>query len=154
MTEEEYSKHFLKGIKKTKNFLLRKGIRETIAEEFAQIAWTRGFEKLQQLRDKKTVFSWVDTIAINLVGTFYRKENRLCQILPDTVSVHIDTVSIDINTILAKLKPKHQKVLRDELEGLTPAEIVASLNHTITEGAIRIRRMKAKQAARAAVGGI
>jgi RNA polymerase sigma-70 factor (ECF subfamily) len=42
------------------------------AEEFAQQAWVRGWEKLEQWKGESALFHWINTIASNLVRAEFR----------------------------------------------------------------------------------
>ena len=46
------------------------------AEESAQAAWARGWEKRNHLKEAQRLVQWVNTIALNIFRGRYRKESR------------------------------------------------------------------------------
>jgi DNA-directed RNA polymerase specialized sigma24 family protein len=57
----------------TVRFLESRGSARDSAEEIAQAAWVRGWERIEQLRDVAMVFTWVNTIALNIFRSDCRR---------------------------------------------------------------------------------
>src|SRR5258708_22043158 len=72
MTTEGFGQAYSRGFDVTIRFLTSRGLRRDHACEVAQAAWVKGWERLGQLRDERFVFTWVNTIALNV----YRKAIR------------------------------------------------------------------------------
>ena len=53
MTREEYGAAYKKGYNLTVRFLVSRGLSYDSAQETAQAAWVKGWERLGQLRDPK-----------------------------------------------------------------------------------------------------
>jgi len=83
MTREEYGEAYKRGFDLTVRFLLSRGVHPSDrAREAAQAAWTKGWERLGQLRDESLVMTWVNAIALNVYRGFLRREQGY-QILPE-----------------------------------------------------------------------
>lgn len=61
---------------RTVRLLCTKGLRLEEAREFAQLAWSRAWERRTQLRDPRQLPSWVSSIAINEFRTHLRGNRR------------------------------------------------------------------------------
>jgi DNA-directed RNA polymerase specialized sigma24 family protein len=147
MTREEYGQAYERGFDLTVRFLLSRGAypNDRVAEA-AQAAWSRGWEKLSQLRDPDLVVTWVNTIALNNFRKCLRRE-LLSEILPEATSqAGINTAAIDVGRILKNCRPSVRKLLEQQLSGVTVEEIARQ--HGITETAARIRLLRARRAAR------
>ena len=53
MTREEYGKAYQKGYNLTVRFLVSRGLAYDAAQETAQAAWVKGWERIGQLRDQR-----------------------------------------------------------------------------------------------------
>ncbi|MDZ4798208.1 MAG: RNA polymerase sigma factor [Bryobacteraceae bacterium] len=71
MTEAEFAAGYQAGFFKTIQFLRSRGI-SSDADEFAQAAWVRGWERRDQIRNPTALLVWINTIALNL----WRESNR------------------------------------------------------------------------------
>ncbi len=76
MTTTDYAQAYEAGFQKTVGFLLSRGVEASTAEESAQAAWARGWEKRKHLKEANRVVQWVNTIAFNIFRGRYRKECR------------------------------------------------------------------------------
>jgi RNA polymerase sigma factor (sigma-70 family) len=76
MTTTDYAQAYETGFQKTVRFLLSRGVEPSTAEESAQAAWARGWEKRKHLKEATRVVQWVNTIALNIFRGRYRKESR------------------------------------------------------------------------------
>jgi RNA polymerase sigma factor (sigma-70 family) len=144
MTREEYGTAYQKGYKLTVRFLVSRGLSYDSAQETAQAAWTKGWERLGQLRDSNMVLTWMNSIALNIHRSFIRRE-PLLQILPElSTPPKINLAAIDVKRILKCCKTKDRLVLqRHYIEGYKVQEIANAQGWT--ETAVRIRLLRARR---------
>jgi DNA-directed RNA polymerase specialized sigma24 family protein len=147
MTREEYGQAYERGFDLTVRFLLSRGVHPSDrAADAAQAAWTRGWEKLGQLRNPGLVITWINTIALNVYRRRIRREPFL-QLLPDVKSKPgIDMAAIEVGRILENCRPTERRLLEQQLSGATVEEM--ALQHGVSETAVRIRLHRARRAAR------
>jgi RNA polymerase sigma-70 factor (ECF subfamily) len=149
MTQESYGQAFQSGFGKTVRLLLSRGASKDKAEDAAQSAWLRGWERLHQLRDETMVVSWVNTIAINVHRRTSQREGRY-EALPEFCGqASIDLAAIDAARILTLCQPRDRILLEQRMVGLTTEEMAGKLG--VTPAAVRIRLLRARRAARACV---
>src|SRR5262249_60184024 len=79
----EYGEAYEAGFDRTVRFLISKGARGDGAQEAAQAAWVRGWERLEQLRNHSRLSTWINSIAPNFYRSFLSRET-MTQILPQT----------------------------------------------------------------------
>jgi len=129
----------------TVRFLVSRGLTYDSAQETAQAAWVKGWERLGQLRDSKMILTWMNSIALNLHRSFVRREPFL-QTLPELPTPpRINLAAIDVRRILGTCKKNERLVLqRHYLEGYKVQEIARA--HGWTETAVRIRLLRARRA--------
>ena len=144
MTREEYGAAYNKGYKLTVRFLVSRGLSYDSAQETAQAAWTKGWERLGQLRDSNMVLTWMNSIALNIHRSFIRREPTL-QILPElSTPPKVNLAAIDVGRILTRCKSKDRLVLhRHYIEGYKVQEIASSQGWS--ETAVRIRLLRARR---------
>jgi len=151
MTQEGYGQAYQKGFSKTVRLLRSRGATPDTAEDFAQAAWLRGWQKLDQLRDDGTVVSWVNAIAINYHRRGGQDQSRFRE-LPDLCGeVGVDLAPIDAARILQFCAPRERQLFEQKLGGLTTEEIAQK--HGVSSTVIRIRYWRARRAVRARVEG-
>jgi len=148
MTQEEYGTAYQKDHTLTTRFLVSRGVPFDSAEESAQAAWARGWERLGQLRDSKLVLTWVNSIALNIHRSCLRREPFL-PILPDlpeaSTPPQVNLAAIDARRMLNSCSTPDRLVLqRHYLEGYKIQEIASA--HGWTETAVRIRMFRARRA--------
>ncbi len=149
MTRNEYGQAYQTGYDRTVRFLISRGAQRDVAQEAAQAAWTRGWERLNQLRNQDTVLTWVNTIALNLYRCFLRRET-LNQPLPELLSkFKIDMDAIDVDRLLTLCRPNERMLFEQQMHGVTTEEIAR--DQGVTETAIRIRLMRARRAVRSSI---
>src|SRR5690349_4501751 len=147
MTNEDYGASFERGFLLTVRFLTSKGICVEMAEEAAQAAWVKGWEHLDQLRNASKVITWVNSIALNVYRNFQR--GRRCDELPELpMPPAVNLAAIDVERVFRCCKAHESLVLqRRYLEGLGIEEMARMEGRT--EGAIRLRLLRARRSARA-----
>ena len=149
MTGEEYGQAYKRGFDLTIRFLLSRGAPGDRAREVAQAAWARGWERLNQLRDKNLIFTWVNTIALNMYRSVLRSEPAY-HALPELVTkAGINLAAIDVARILKICRPCDRMLLEQQMQGATTEELARKQG--VTETAIRIRLLRARRAARSRV---
>src|SRR5215467_2112958 len=100
MTREEYGSAYKKGYNLTVRFLVSRGLTYDSAQETAQAAWVKGWERLAQLRDSSMVLTWMNSIALNIHRSFVRREPFL-QALPEvSTPPKISLAAIDVQRML------------------------------------------------------
>jgi RNA polymerase sigma factor (sigma-70 family) len=146
MTRSEYGRAYELGFRSTVSFLASRGCPFFDAEEFAQAAWTRGWERIDQLRDRHVLGTWVNSIALNLYRRSMNSDNRTQPL--DDIARHADLrdTEIDLSRLLDSCCPSDRTVLLYYLDGLTTSEIARELG--VTEIAARIRLTRARQSVR------
>ena len=146
MTRDEYGVAYQKGYGLTVRFLVSRGLAWDTAQETAQAAWVRGWERLGQLRDPRMVLTWMNSIALNIHRCFLRREPLLHALPEIAAPPKIDLAAIDIKRILQCCTKKDRVVLqRHYLEGFKVREIASA--HGWTETAVRIRLLRARRSA-------
>jgi DNA-directed RNA polymerase specialized sigma24 family protein len=149
MTRETYGQAYQKGFRRTVRLLCSRGASAEHAEDVAQAAWLRGWERLHQLRDERTIVSWINAIAINVHRHTIQYEARY-QILPDIRGqAGIDLARIDATRILTLCQPRDRVLLEQQMGGLTAEEV--AMQQGVSPTAIRIRFFRARRAARETV---
>jgi RNA polymerase sigma-70 factor, ECF subfamily len=145
MTREEYGTAYNRGYNLTVRFLVSRGLSYDSAQETAQAAWVKGWERLGQLRDDNMVLTWMNTIALNIHRSCMRREPFL-QTLPEiSTPPKVNLAAIDVRRILKTCKKNDRLVLqRHYLEGYKVQEIAKA--HGWTETAVRIRLLRARRA--------
>jgi DNA-directed RNA polymerase specialized sigma24 family protein len=143
MTREAYERAYKDGVNYTIRFLLSRG------EDITQAAWLRGWERLGQLRNDELVFTWVNTIALNLYRRSIRQERR-CQSLQDPMYTKgsMNWAAIDLSRILRFCRTPDRLLLEAQIGGSTAKEIAKAQG--VSQTAIRIRLLRARRAARKA----
>ena len=145
MTRDEYGVAYKKGYNLTVRFLISRGLSYDTAQETAQAAWAKGWERLGQLRDQSMVLTWMNSIALNIHRSCMRREPFL-QTLPElSTPAKVNLAAIDVKRILKTCKKNDRMVLtRHYLEGYKVQEIARA--HGWTETAVRIRLLRARRA--------
>jgi len=144
MTREDYGKAYQKGYTLTVRFLVSRGLPYDAAQETAQAAWAKGWERISQLRDQSMVLTWMNSIALNIHRSYIRREPML-QALPElSTAPKVNLAAIDVRRILKSCKQNDRMVLqRHYLEGFKVQEIAEQQGWT--ETAVRIRLLRARR---------
>jgi DNA-directed RNA polymerase specialized sigma24 family protein len=151
MTPELYGESYRAGFEGTIRFLRSRGApSRDSAEEAAQAAWARGWERRHQLRDDHLVVSWVNMIALNV----FRGGLRRCgpdasnhEELPELAGPgEANLAAIDAAKVLQLCRPRERALFEQQMNGLTTEEIAR--DQGVTRTAIRIRFLRARRDAR------
>jgi DNA-directed RNA polymerase specialized sigma24 family protein len=149
MTVEEYGLAYERGFSRTVRMLLSRGARVECAQEVAQAAWARGWERIKQLRSASGIYFWVDTIALNYYRRTMRSENRRLPLTEFPIPSCMNLASIDLERFLAWSRPSDRQLFEDYLQGYALDEIARKRGITYT--ALRIRLLRARRAVRSRI---
>lgn len=147
MTREDFANAYCEGLKMTNRFLISRGVSRDDAEEIAQAAWVRGWERLPQLRDERLLLTWANSIAMNLYCTRARVAKRNVPLYSEGTHFHLaDIGAVDARRILNLCRSRDRRLLASYyLDGRATREIAAT--EGLSETAVRIRLMRARRAA-------
>jgi RNA polymerase sigma-70 factor (ECF subfamily) len=145
MTEDYFGKAYQKGFNMTVRFLLSRGLSYEGALDTAQAAWTKGWERRDQLRQPALVLTWTNSIALNIYRSMLRRERQHEGLLqPEEPITNLNVAAIDVERILQECRPSDRIVLEGHyLDGYRVREI-AQLQGC-SETAIRIRLFRARK---------
>jgi len=151
MTQDGYGQAYQQGFSRTVRLLRSRGAPVESAEDFAQAAWLRGWQKLDQLRDEGMIVSWINAIALN----YHRRGSQIearYEALPElSGKMGIDVAPLDAAKILNLCRPRDRMLFEQQMGGLTTEEIARKQGVSAT--AIRIRFLRARRNARASLEG-
>ncbi len=146
MTSEGYAEAFQKGFGYTRRYLRSRGASSDQAEEVAQAAWAKGWERITQLRQDCLVGRWVNTIALNELRRGLRGQAFHEPLTDVCGDMGVDCAAIDAAAILKRCRLRDQILITHQLQGRTTREIAALLG--ISQTAIRLRLLRARRAVR------
>jgi RNA polymerase sigma factor (sigma-70 family) len=151
VTRQEYGDVYEKGgFQETVQRLADRGIDRDHANDLAQSAWVRGWERLSQLRDSRLLVAWVNAIALNLFrdgAASHTPMRKLCAqdelVSPST----IDLVAIDVRRTLQICNPRQRQVLQwIYLDGHSTVDVAKRSGKSI--GAVHSELLRARRALR------
>jgi len=145
INEQFFANAYQRGFQQTVRFLLSRGIPRDGACDAAQGAWTRAWERREQLRNPSFLVTWVNSIALNVYRTTLRREPRTEELL-DIQGPERDLggAAIDVERILLQCKPSDRIVLESHyIRGYKLEEIATQNNWS--ETAVRIRLLRARR---------
>ena len=144
LTEAEYAQAFQASFQKTSRFLRSRGASEDMAEEVAQEAWARGWERLHQLRNPEVVDVWVNSIAKHLWRNRVVRDQRNRELSDNMSTNHNPDGSILWEQITQACGKEEQKLLTMHyVRGYTSGEIAKRVGSTAL--AIRLRLMRTRR---------
>ncbi|MGC4048899.1 MAG: sigma-70 family RNA polymerase sigma factor [Paludibaculum sp.] len=155
--ESTFENEFQEGFGRTVRFLHSRGVKGDLAEEIAQAAWARGWERRNQLQCTESVVSWVNGIAKNMfrniARTIYRTVPLSVTSDPCTNasrghgSMEMES-QVDIQRILEGEDERDGMILRLFYEeGYATQEIASRLG--LSAVAVRIRLCRLRRRLRA-----
>lgn len=144
MTHQEFEHAYTDHFSLTRRFLLSRGMGAPRAEELAQAAWSKAWERRSQLRELSSVAAWVNTIALNLLRGELRKAAPQLELedrdepVRSSVEQHVDA-----EKALAALSAEDRNLmLLHVVAGLTSKEIASQSK--LSAVAVRVRLHRAK----------
>ena len=142
MNKDNYGQAYQRGFLHTVRFLMSRGIREDLAQDVAQSAWTKGWERLGQLRNDSVLMTWVNAIALNAYRGLLRREPPGLE-LPELYAAETNLARIDVSRILRFCRPSERVLLERQLRGETTEEIAR--HEGVSNTAIRIRLLRLRR---------
>ena len=139
---DEYSQAYQTGFTRTVRFLRAKGVPNEVSQDVAQTAWTRGWEKLPQLRNDHMILTWVNSIALNTYRNKLRKE-PIFEALPQLGAPNDTSSAIDAERVLKLARPCDRSLIERQMEGATTKEL--AIQEGVTETAMRLRLLRARR---------
>jgi len=149
ISEEEFAAAYRTGYQLTVLFLLGRGVPCGRAEETAQAAWARGWERRDNLRDSRAVVAWINTIALNIFRNWYRKKKEDSELPQDVAQAPPSrSAKVDVELSLSCCSEEDRMLLREYyMEGYTSAELAK--RRSCSPVAVRVRLMRARRAIKA-----
>ena len=148
ITCEEFGIAYKIGWSQTENFLISRGLQVDEAKEKAQAAWVKGWERRFQIKDKRKTLAWINTIALNLYRSSYRKDSRHDPLFELPVPHGIDFSAIDLHTNLNQCRSGEQRLLR--LRYFVGVDIKDLADqYQCTETAMRVKLLRARRSLKA-----
>lgn len=152
MTRTDYANAYKTGYRKTVRFLCSRGVPDFKAEESAQAAWAKGWEKRDLLRRSNRVLQWVNTIALNIFRGRYRKQS-VEEALPDrefTVPAKDPSLRVDLEKASEHCADRDWRILKAQyVGGYNSREIAEKLE--LKPVTVRGRLSRAKEKLRRAL---
>jgi RNA polymerase sigma factor (sigma-70 family) len=140
---EAYGEAYQRGFDRTIRLLLSRGARNESAQEAAQAAWVKGWERINQLRNESVVTTWVNTIALNCYRSVMRSENHQVPLTELATKAEVNLDAIDLERFLAWCRPSDRRLFEDYLQGYPIEEIARTQGISYT--AVRIRLLRARR---------
>lgn len=138
-----YERYYMRTVR----LLCSKGLRIEEAEEFAQLAWARAWERRAQLRNSCQLSSWVSTIALNEFRTHLRHNGREQQLDAQDPLCEPNVLARRFIDQLLTRSDRYKRILEDFYVFGYSADEIAEANKT-TGVAIRVRLARARAAIR------
>ncbi|MBM3763144.1 MAG: sigma-70 family RNA polymerase sigma factor [Acidobacteria bacterium] len=144
LTCEDYARAYQDGYSKTVRFLASTGAPLDLAEEVAQAAWVRGWERLGQLRHVQALTFWINSIAKNLLRSNFRKSQMNVELLETTlVENPLESEPIDAHRMFDGCTDSEKELLQlYYLEGFTSQELSSTFGLSAVGVRVRLTRLK------------
>lgn len=145
LTEEQYGAAYRTGFQRTIRFLRSRGANADVAEEVAQAAWVRGWERLHQLRTPEALEVWVASIAKHMFSAHAVGSQRSEEIEETTAACGPTETGILWNEIVSSCRPEEKKLLdMHYVRGYSSGEIAAKLGCSALAVRLRLMRVRRK----------
>ncbi len=128
------------------NFINQKVNNPEIAKDINQDVFIKVFSKIDSLRDKDKIVSWIYQITRNEINTFFRKkEPHQKAILADKTEILDENLTTEFSKcilpMIEALPLKYQEAIRmTEIEGLSQKELATSVNISYSGAKSRVQR--------------
>lgn len=114
-----------------------------MAEELAQAAWAKGWECRSKLRDREKVVPWVNTIALNLFRSQFRRREFTTQAPDVPIAPQTSPSAIDAQRVLERCSPAERVLLQKHYRvGFTGTEIAQQMNCSAVTIRVRLLRLR------------
>jgi DNA-directed RNA polymerase specialized sigma24 family protein len=155
MTRDQYGKAYEVGFPKTKRYLMARGASWDHAEEVAQQAWVRGWERLWQLHDDYRVQGWTNAAALNLLRSIQRGIRLVPLSECGEPEKELDSdAAIDMARVLAESSSRDRQLFSEVLQGFCTHELARERNVTNAAMLTRICRARRRLAKRFGVNSV
>lgn len=145
LTVEKYGDAYQTGFQRTVRFLRSRGANEDVAEEIAQAAWSRGWERLHQLRTPEALEVWIASIAKHMFSAHAIKVQRSEEIEETTAACAPSATSILWNEIVRCCQPEEKRLLAlHYVSGYSSGEIAKKLGCSALAVRLRLMRVRRK----------
>lgn len=144
VNDADYRSAYQEGYGQTLAFLRSRRLAPPDAEDIAQEAWLRGWEKRSMLRDPKNLVGWINTIALNVLRNRYRRDRRLTQLgdRDDVVSPQEIVRRVDLQRCLGQFSLQDRRLIENLYAlGLTSEEAGRMVG--LSSVAVRVRVCRA-----------
>ncbi len=142
---EQYGAAYQAGFPRTVRFLRSRGANEDAAEEIAQAAWSRGWERLHQLRTPEALEVWIASIAKHMFSAHAIKVQRSEEIEETTAACGPSSTSLLWNEIVRCCQPEEKKLLSlHYVSGYSSGEIAKKLGCSALAVRLRLMRVRRK----------
>jgi RNA polymerase sigma factor (sigma-70 family) len=144
LSDQSFANAYKKGFPLTVRFLSSRGVPTDLVLDTAQGAWMKAWERKEQLRNPSFVFTWVNSIALNVYRSELRRE-RHTEALTDFEDPKREAIgdAIDAERILESCNPNDRIVLEAHyIFGLKLDEIAKQNNWSETAARIRLLRAR------------
>jgi RNA polymerase sigma factor (sigma-70 family) len=144
LTREDYARAYQEGFTKTVRFLAANGASPEVAEEVAQAAWVRGWERIGQLRHIQALTYWINSIAKNFLRNSFRRRNGATELLETTLVTNpLQSEPLDARRIIDECTETERALLeRYYLEGFTSQELSREFGLSAVGVRVRLTRLK------------
>jgi len=143
MTQEQFADAYAGGLRLTVRFMVSRGVGPDTAEEAAQAAWVRGWERRRQLRNPKRLQTWVNAIALNVLRNEYRRRQTSELPLDIAIPPRANPRAIDLRRVLEKCKPAEREMLHKHyIAGYTSKDLAAQGDGTASGVRVRLLRLR------------
>ncbi len=145
VNEQFFSAAYQRGFQQTSRFLLSRGIPRDVVFDTAQSAWTKAWERRDQLRNPAFLVTWVNSIALNVYRTALRREPITEELTEyQAPKSDWDASALDAKRVLRECRQNDRIVLEGHyIFGYKLDEIAAQNNWS--ETAVRIRLLRARR---------
>jgi RNA polymerase sigma-70 factor (ECF subfamily) len=151
MTRQEFAVAYAETFRLTRAFLRSRGLEPSEAEEIAQAAWTKAWERCGQLRNRASLAAWVNTIALNVFRSRWHKRSQLELLDRDKAVRPAYDRKLDAAKALRAMDKEDQRLwLLHAVSGMTSSEI--SERSRLTPVAVRVRLHRAMDRLRTRFG--
>ena len=145
LSVEQYGAAYQAGFPRTVRFLRSRGANEDAAEEIAQAAWSRGWERLHQLRTPEALEVWIASIAKHMFSAQAIRLQRCEEIEENTAACGPSATSLLWNEIVRCCQPEERKLLSlHYVSGYSSAEIAKKLGCSALAVRLRLMRVRRK----------
>lgn len=146
-SQDQFAAAYRLGFSRTVRFLQSSGVQYELAEETAQAAWSRGWERRGQIRNPAAVSIWVNSIAKNLLRADFRRRKFVEEITEASATVRASTDSTALAELLSYCSEEDRTLLvRHYMEGWSSNELAPALG--ITPVSVRVRLLRIKNSLR------